>query len=216
LTLEQLNALDREAGEQVFLRCCGSTKWARGMAARRPFLDTETLFEQAERLWHRLDADDWLEAFAAHPRIGESKPAGGPRGAAGVPGGPDGTGGTGAAGGSGGTGGSGATGRAPAVDGLGLDWSAREQSGIVVAVAVTRQRLAAVNRDYEARFGFTYIVCATGKSAGEMLDIAERRLTHRRDEEIRIAAAEQLKITRLRLATLVSSKFEVRSSKAEV
>ena len=68
------------------------------------------------------------------------------------------------------------------------------------ATDALRQRLAAANREYEDRFGFIYIVCATGKSADEMLAIAERRLEHSRDEELLTAAEEQRKITRIRLA----------------
>jgi len=66
-----------------------------------------------------------------------------------------------------------------------------------------RQRLAAANRRYEDRFGFIYIVCATGKTAGEMLAIAEARVTHTRDEELHTAAEEQRKITRIRLEKLI-------------
>ncbi len=67
-----------------------------------------------------------------------------------------------------------------------------------------RQRLAAVNHEYERRFGFIYIVCATGKTAEEMLAIAERRLNSSRDAELLTAAEEQRQITRIRLATLMS------------
>ena len=59
--------------------------------------------------------------------------------------------------------------------------------------------LAELNRRYRARFGYIFIVCATGKSAEEMLEILETRLTHSPEEEIRCAAAEQAKITRIRL-----------------
>jgi len=67
------------------------------------------------------------------------------------------------------------------------------------------ERLAGANRDYEARFGYLFIVCATGKGAEEMLAILERRLTNGPDEELRLAAEEQRKITRLRLAKLLDS-----------
>ncbi|HEV8434491.1 MAG TPA: 2-oxo-4-hydroxy-4-carboxy-5-ureidoimidazoline decarboxylase, partial [Thermoanaerobaculia bacterium] len=59
------------------------------------------------------------------------------------------------------------------------------------------------NRDYEEKFGFIYIVCATGKSAEEMLTIARERLANEREQELRIAADEQLKITKLRMMKLV-------------
>ena len=65
------------------------------------------------------------------------------------------------------------------------------------------ERLATANREYEARFGYLFIVCATGKSAEEILAILERRLANGPGEELRIAAEEQRKIMRLRLAKLL-------------
>ena len=62
--------------------------------------------------------------------------------------------------------------------------------------------LAAGNRAYEARFGFLFIVCATGKSAAEMLQLLEERMSNPPANELRIAAGEQAKITRLRLEKL--------------
>jgi 2-oxo-4-hydroxy-4-carboxy-5-ureidoimidazoline decarboxylase len=83
-------------------------------------------------------------------------------------------------------------------------WAAGEQAGAAAATDVLG-RLAAGNRAYEARFGHLFIVCATGKSADEMLQILESRLDHGPDEELRVAAAEQAKITRIRLEKLLSS-----------
>jgi allantoicase len=53
------------------LRCCGSHKWAEAMASRWPFASTETMLEEADAIWHSLDVEAWVEAFHAHPRIGE-------------------------------------------------------------------------------------------------------------------------------------------------
>ena len=72
------------------------------------------------------------------------------------------------------------------------------------ASADVRERLARADRDYEARFGYIFIVCATGKSAVEMLGILESRLSNSPGEELRIAAEEQRVITRLRLQTLLT------------
>ena len=60
-----------------------------------------------------------------------------------------------------------------------------------------------MNHDYEMRFGFIYIVCATGRSAGELLELARKRMHNDRDTELRVAAEEQRKITRLRLERLL-------------
>ena len=62
-----------------------------------------------------------------------------------------------------------------------------------------RADLAESNRAYEERFGFTYIVCATGKSADEMLTILQRRLTNDRETELREAAEQQRQIMQIRL-----------------
>jgi 2-oxo-4-hydroxy-4-carboxy--5-ureidoimidazoline (OHCU) decarboxylase len=66
--------------------------------------------------------------------------------------------------------------------------------------------LAELNRQYEEKFGFTYIVCATGKSTEEMLSILRERLGNNATEELRNSAAEQAKITALRLNKLLEQK----------
>jgi OHCU decarboxylase len=82
-------------------------------------------------------------------------------------------------------------------------WSADEQAGVADASDATRRRLAEANREYQVRFGYFFIICATGRTAGEMLDRLERRLRNDAAEEIQIAAEEQRKIVRLRLAKLL-------------
>ena len=84
-------------------------------------------------------------------------------------------------------------------------WSATEQSGVAAAPEETRIGLARLNQEYEARFGFIYIVCATGRSASELLDFARKRIRNDRDAELRVAAEEQRKITRLRLEKLLDA-----------
>jgi OHCU decarboxylase len=169
--LEDLNALDDEGAAGAFLRCCGSTRWARRMTAARPFADAGAMAVVADVLWAALDREDWLEAFAAHPRIG-----------------------AGAAGG---------VGRAGESVG---GWSDEEQAGVAGAAGQTRRRLAEANRDYEARFGYIFIVCATGRTADKMLALLEGRLRHDPGEELRAAAEEQRKITRLRLNKLLEQE----------
>ena len=166
MPLDQLNALSDDAAVAELLRCCGSTRWARMMASARPFATANDMFAVADRIWLSLGPDDWLDAFRAHPRIGES-------------------------GGSGRSGGSGV-------------WSDQEQAGVRTASDTVRDRLAEGNRRYETRFGYIFIVCATGRSAEEMLAMLEQRLTNQPDDELRVAAEEQRKITRLRIARLVT------------
>jgi OHCU decarboxylase len=78
-------------------------------------------------------------------------------------------------------------------------WSEQEQSGAASAASDVLAQLAEGNATYEQRFGFTYIVCATGKSADEMLGILERRLANDRAAELREAAEQQRQITQIRL-----------------
>ena len=87
----------------------------------------------------------------------------------------------------------------PAASGQSAAWSAQEQQTIGTAVESIREALAEANREYERRFGRTFIVCATGKLAPEMLDILGRRLHNDEATELREAAEEQRKITNLRL-----------------
>jgi OHCU decarboxylase len=83
-------------------------------------------------------------------------------------------------------------------------WSGQEQAGVQTAAQETVDELAQLNREYEAKFGFIFIVCATGKSADEMLALLRERLRNDADAELGIAAAEQAKITELRLKKLVN------------
>ena len=87
----------------------------------------------------------------------------------------------------------------------GSAWAAGEQSTVGRAGDETRAALASANTEYERRFGYIYIVFATGKSAEEMLALARERLRNDPEAELRIAAEEQGKITRLRLEKLLGS-----------
>jgi len=171
MPINDLNALPEDSAVAELLHCCGSTRWARGMAAARPLPSLEAMSMTADRIWASLEPEDWLEAFRTHPRIGES-------------------------GGAGGADEAGEAGEAGA-------WSADEQAGVGSMTDAVGERLAKANREYEARFGYLFIVCATGKSAEEILAILERRLANGPGEELRIAVEEQRKIMRLRLARLM-------------
>lgn len=160
MTLTELNQLPDTRAQAEFLRCCASHRWAHLMSAERPFANLDVLEAVAQRLWWLLDVADWLEAFAAHPRIGE---------------------------------------RATST------WSAQEQARSRVMSAEVGARIAAGNRNYEQRFGYTFIVCAAERSAEEILQVLERRLHNEPADELQIAADEQRKITALRLDKLLRS-----------
>ena len=163
--LEKLNQAAREIAESCFLDCCGSRAWARKMAEVRPFENVAALFGKAEQIWQSLQIKDWLEAFAAHPKIGARAK--------------------------------------PRQSAQFARWSHAEQSGARAAGESVLSGLDEANRLYEEKFGYIFIVCATGKSAREMLDICRRRLSNDADAEIRIAADEQRKITETRLKKLL-------------
>jgi len=164
--LTWLNSLPEAEARTALLRCCGATRWAEQMSARRPFAGAEDLFAAARDIAKTLSRSDWLEAFAAHPKIGDLEAL--------------------------------RNKFAPTAA-----WSAQEQGSLSSAAEATLQALAAGNQAYESKFGHIFIVCATGKSADEMLALLEQRLGNSPAEELRIAAAEQEKITGLRLQKLL-------------
>ena len=145
--------------ERDLRSCCGSSKWIEAVAKARPFADWRELITAADRIWSSLGADDWKEAFHAHPRIGEKK--------------------------------------------SGARWTSDEQSGTRSASNETMNALAQGNRDYEQKFGHIYLVCATGRSADQMVENLRERLKNDATTELRVAAEEQRKITALRLEKLV-------------
>ena len=83
-------------------------------------------------------------------------------------------------------------------------WAQGEQAAVAAADEATLDALEKGNANYEARFGFIFIVCATGKSAAEMLTLLDARLPNERAPELKIAAGEQHKITKIRLEKLLS------------
>lgn len=82
-------------------------------------------------------------------------------------------------------------------------WAGNEQSSVRQSSKETIEALAEGNRLYRDKFGYIFIVCATGKSAEEMLGLLHARMQNNPAEEIRIAAEEQNKITKLRLEKLL-------------
>ena len=166
MTLSALNQLTPEQRQREHERCCGSTRWNMLMAQLFPFQSKEELFAAAEEIWFKLLPNDWLEAFAHHPKIGD-------------------------------------------VDSLRAkyagtrQWAKGEQAGVSEASEAVLKALAEGNAHYENKFGYIFIVCATGKSAEEMLAILRARLLNDHAAELQIAASEQSKITKIRLEKLL-------------
>ena len=84
-------------------------------------------------------------------------------------------------------------------------WSAREQYSVQKAAPEVLEALAVQNRAYVEKFGYVFLICATGKRTEEILNALRQRLPNDPDSELRIAAEEQRKITRLRLEKLLES-----------
>lgn len=165
----KLNRLSADEARAALLACCGSTRWADAVAALRPFWDVGQLLNISGRVWRELPREDWLEAFRAHPKIGEKQAERE----------------------------TGAEARA---------WAEGEQARAREASDDTLGALAEANRNYEERFGFIYIVCATGKSAEEMLALLRGRIDNDPETELRVAAGEQWRITELRLKKFLNVK----------
>src|SRR5262245_34700190 len=123
--LSRLNEMSPPDARAELLRCCASSRWADAMTRRRPFADAQAVFAAAEEIWRGLDAADWYEAFAGHPKIGDK-------------------------------------GAVLAAHPATRNWAEGEQKGALGAAERVRAALAEGNRAYEQRFGYIFIVCATG------------------------------------------------------
>ena len=166
--MEPWRRLDDASADEARERlraCCGSTRWVERMLVRRPFGDQSSLLAAARDEWFGLGEDDWREAFAHHPRLGDRA----------------------------------ALARRFAAT---RHLSERAQNGVAGAGADELSALAEANRVYEQRFGYIFIVCASGRTAAQMLALLRARLGNNPDVEIRVAAAEQAEITTLRLRGL--------------
>jgi len=171
--LKWLNLLSSNEATEELLKCCGSRHWAAQMATERPFIGAVELLTKATKIWWSLEPPDWLEAFRSHPKIGENKRR--------------------------------VSKESQTESGVDMShrWSEQERSGVCDARQETINSLDELNHQYETKFGYIFIVCATGKSSEEMLAILEDRLKNDAARELQIAAAEQGKITELRLKKLL-------------
>jgi OHCU decarboxylase len=173
MTLGELNVLPGYRAEAELLKCCSSKAWAQWMVRRRPFASRDRFLDAAGEIWLRLDPEDWMQAFRAHPKIGHRQST--------------------------------AHKSTEHKSTQSQAWSAEEQSGMDGAGADVTRDLEEANQEYLAKFGYIFIVCASGKSAEEMLANLRSRLMNSPEQEIRVAAEEQNKITRLRLEKLLGA-----------
>ena len=166
MSLKDFNSAAEAKAKEMLLHCCHSESWATRMLVRRPFSSPEMLFAAARDIWFSLTEKDYLEAFLAHPKIGDVNSLRKKYAAT-------------------------------------LSMASNEQQGVNAADEKTLEELSDLNHKYEEKHGFIFIVFATGKSAQEMLEILKKRIKNSRAEEIKNAAEEQSKITRLRLEKIL-------------
>ena len=158
--LDDWNQLPGPDARAPVLACCGSHEFADALVRARPFANADALLAAADNIWWSLGESDWLEAFACHPRIGESAANSSRQFSA---------------------------------------WSVEEQSTARSGANTALDSISEKNREYEARHGFIYIVCASGKSADELLTVLDRRIGNPTEHEIREAAEQQRQITHIRI-----------------
>lgn len=162
MTLNELNALSADEAFSWFEQCCAAKAWIYQMVEARPYSDLDALVSQANDTWAKCSDDDYLEAFTAHPMIGD-------------------------------------------VDSLRKKFAntktiaAGEQSGTASAPEAVLHQLKEANHAYLDKHGFIFIICATGLSAQTMLEALQARLPNTTQQEVSNAAAEQIKITLLRI-----------------
>ncbi|XP_024022214.1 uric acid degradation bifunctional protein TTL isoform X2 [Morus notabilis] len=159
-----------EFGEDEFLACCGSTRFAQEMAKASPFSSLEEAIVAARDIWFNIvDVNGWLQAFSAHPQIGSSPSS--------------------------------------SSHSTSAQWSKGEQStALATATSSSLQELDEWNARYKEKFGFIFLICASGRSTDEILAELKKRYPNRPIVEFEIAAGEQMKVTELRLAKLFSTK----------
>lgn len=160
MNITAFNKLDTPQMLATILHCCSCQSWAEKVAASAPFENREELEQCMQKHWAEVSETNLLEAFSAHPKIGDIKV-------------------------------------------LRDKYAAqahKEQGQVGAADENVLIELMQFNEEYYHKHGFIFIICASGKSAEFMLNQLKSRLHNTRDEELKIASEEQLKIMLLRLS----------------
>ena len=159
LTLVEFNALSDTDAQTQAEHFCGCVSWARDVVAARPFNSVAQLSRFAADRWQQASEAERLEAFAAHPLIGDVE----------------------------------------LLRQKYADTARGEQGQVLTASEATLEALASLNRAYQELHGFIFIICASGKSADEMLTALQGRIDNTRADEVANASREQAAITALRI-----------------
>lgn len=166
MNLEHFNGLDLQVATTELTACLGCELWASDVAALRPFASVDALVSAGISRWNKASEQENLEAFSAHPQIGDLE----------------------------------------ALRNKYANTASAEQGQITQADEAVLQELQSNNQAYLEKFGFIFIVCATGKSAAEMLTLLSARLPNDRATELKNAATEQWQITLLRFNKLFTEE----------
>lgn len=162
MNLEKLNSLAEVDAERWFSQSCAAQKWIGAMVKQRPYGSLQEVVSSAQEAWQTCTAKDYMQAFKAHPMIGN-------------------------------------------VNSLRAKFSStktlasKEQSGANDASELTLKELSELNHQYLQLNGFIFIICASGLTAQAMLQALKLRISNKQSVELEKAAAEQIKITLLRL-----------------
>lgn len=174
MTIDELNRLPEDDAFTAFEQCCGASQWVERMVFSRPFEDFNEVMETCDNIWEECDVDDYEEAFSFYPRIGDPEELEEMRNAG------------------------------AGLEDLGLKWAAMELKGLEDGPPEVQEELAKANAEYEDKFGYVFVICAPGKNAVEIIAAIRERLRNGPAEEIYVAAAEQHKITHVRLKKLLA------------
>lgn len=174
MTIDQLNRLSENDALTAFEQCCGAYQWMERMVYSRPFEDLAEVLETSDNVWDECDVNDYEEAFSFFPRIGHPEDL--------------------------------QPFKHPqeGLNALGAKWAGNELKGFEVATAEEMDKLKDLGTAYEKKFGYLFVINAPGKSIAEVLEAMATRLGNDPKQEIEIAAAEQHKITQLRLKKLLA------------
>lgn len=171
--------LNRDEVRRQLFYCLSSETWVGAVLQHWPAQSLEKLRQHCDEATKDMQERDWLEAFGHHPRIGgdiDALRAKFDQNKTGT-----------------------SSSSRP------LDWSKQEQSGVMGASDTVLRELADLNQKYFEKFGFVFLICATGKGASEMLEALRMRISNSRETELKNAVEEQRKIMQLRLAKWIQN-----------
>lgn len=175
MNLNELNQLTRNDSGKFFSYCCAANNWVEKMSQSRPYENKQTLMSFAKEAWEDMHEADFLQAFDAHPMIGDLSSLREKYQST-------------------------------------LKTAGNEQSGTKHADETVLRSLHQLNHQYLEKFGFIFIICATGLSAEQMLSELQKRIHNSREQELVNAAQQQINISLLRLKHQLTDTIEGESN----